>query len=53
MAAVFFQNTFPVITITTTVLQPFFPGPPGCAGARRERLDFMVQGKINSFDYQQ
>jgi len=24
-----------------------FPGPPGWAGARRERLDFMVQGKIN------
>jgi len=31
-------------------LQPFyglFPGPPGWAGARRELLDFMVQGKIN------
>ena len=25
----------------------FFPEPPGCAGARRELLDFMVQGKIN------
>jgi len=24
-----------------------FPGPPGCAGARRELRDFMVQGKIN------
>jgi len=24
-----------------------FPGPPGSAGARRELLDFMVQGKIN------
>jgi len=24
-----------------------FPGPPGWAGARREPLDFMVQGKIN------
>jgi len=23
------------------------PGPPGWAGARRELLDFMVQGKIN------
>jgi len=23
------------------------PGPPGWAGARREHLDFMVQGKIN------
>ena len=30
--------------------QPFygpFPGPPGWAGARRELLEFMVQGKIN------
>jgi len=30
--------------------QPFygpFLGPPGWAGARRELLDFMVQGKIN------
>jgi len=24
-----------------------FPGPPGWAGARRELLDFMLQGKIN------
>jgi len=24
-----------------------FQGPPGLAGARRELLDFMVQGKIN------
>jgi len=24
-----------------------FPGPPGWAAARRELLDFMVQGKIN------
>ena len=24
-----------------------FPGPSGCAGARRELLDFMVQGQIN------
>jgi len=24
-----------------------FPGPPGQAGARRELLDFMVQGEIN------
>jgi len=24
-----------------------FPGPPGTASARRELLDFMVQGKIN------
>jgi len=28
--------------------QPFYgPGPPGWAGARRELLDFIVQGKIN------
>jgi len=32
---------------TTTVSWPFFPGPPGWASARRELLDFMVQGKIN------
>jgi len=32
---------------TTTILWPFFPLPPGWAGARRELLDFMVQGKIN------
>jgi len=25
----------------------FFPGPPGWVGARRELLDFMLQGKIN------
>ena len=25
----------------------FFPGPPRWAGARRELMDFMVQGKIN------
>jgi len=28
-------------------LRALFPGPPGWAGARRELLDFMVQGKIN------
>jgi len=33
---------------TTTILRPFFLGPPGWAGARRELLDFMVQGKINT-----
>ena len=35
---------------STTAPQPFyslFPGPPRWAGARRELLDFMVQGKIN------
>jgi len=35
-----------IILNTTTVLWPFFPGPSGWAGARRELLDFMVQGKI-------
>ena len=33
-----------------TYTQPFydpFPGPPGWAGARKEPLDFTVQGKIN------
>ena len=34
-------------TSTTTVLQPFFLGLPRWSGARRELLDFMVQGKIN------
>ena len=43
-------------TITTTVLYhhhhhnrftALFPGPPGWAGARKELLDFVVQGKIN------
>jgi len=34
-------------TTLTTILRPFFPGPPRWAGARRELLDFMVQGKIN------
>jgi len=36
--------------ITHTHVEPFycpFLGPPGWAGARREPLDFMVQGKIN------
>jgi len=28
-------------------LTALFPGPPGWAGAGRELLDFMVQGKIN------
>ena len=35
-------------TTTTTVLwNLLFPGPPVWAGARRELLDFMMQGKIN------
>ena len=28
-----------------------YPGPPGWAGASRELLDFMVQGKINTGRY--
>ena len=32
---------------TTTVVLRLFPWPPGWDGARRELLDFMVQGKIN------
>jgi len=38
------------LSTNTAKPQPFtalFPGPPGWAGARRELLDFMVQGKIN------
>ena len=31
----------------TTIVLWFFSGPSGCAGARRELLDFMVHGKIN------
>ena len=27
-----------------------FPGPPGWAGARRELLDFMVQGRLTEAD---
>jgi len=37
-------------SMTTTPPQPFygpFPGPSGSAGARRELLDFTVQGEIN------
>jgi len=36
-----------VQTTTTTILRPFFPGPPSWAGARRKLPDFMVQAKIN------
>jgi len=32
---------------TTTVLRPFFLRPPRWPSARRELLDFMVQGEIN------
>jgi len=43
-------NTVFQIELSLTTPQPFyalFPGPPEWAGARRELLDFMVQGKIN------
>jgi len=44
----FFQG---LLTITITPhhsrFTALFPGPPGSAGARRELLDFTVQGKIN------
>ena len=39
-----------ILSQTTTTPQPFygpFFGTPGVAGARRELLDFMVQGQIN------
>jgi len=43
--------TFRVSRTTTTPhhnrFTALFPGPPAWAGARRELLDFMVQGKIN------
>jgi len=39
--------THSLSTTTTTTVTALFPGPPGWAGARRELLDFMVQGKIN------
>jgi len=32
-------------------LTALFPGPPGWAGARKELLDFMVQGNINAGRY--
>jgi len=38
------HNRFTVVYYGFTAL---FSGPPGWAGARRELLDFMVQGKIN------
>jgi len=40
----FFWNTTTAHHNRFTAL---FPGPPGWAGARRELLDFMVQGEIN------
>ena len=40
-------QTFVLPHTHTTILRPLFPGPPGWAGARRELLDFMVQGEIN------
>ena len=43
---------FPSLIVHTTPphhnrFTALFPGPPGWAGARRELLDFMVQGEIN------
>ena len=49
-------NQQSLVWCTSLLLQPpphhdrftaLFPGPPGWAGARRELLDFMVQGKFN------
>jgi len=34
-------------THTHNRVTAFFVGPPACASARRELLDFMVQGKTN------
>jgi len=47
--AIFFGNIHCTTTTTTTILRvtALFPGPPGWDSARRELLDFMVQGKIN------
>jgi len=42
-----FNKTIITNTTTKTVLLTYFRGHPGWAGARRELLDFMVQGKIN------
>jgi len=36
-----------IITLTHYRFTALFLGPPRSAGARRELLDFMVQGKIN------
>jgi len=41
------QTKVPKITTHHNRFAALFPGPPGWAGARREILDFMVQGKIN------
>ena len=41
------RTSCPVTPHHTQPFKALFPGPPGLAGARRELLDFMVQGKIN------
>jgi len=48
------NHTRPSVVVVVLLQPPhhnrftaLFPGPPGWAGARRELLDFMVQGKIN------
>jgi len=49
MSAFSKYKTWPVITGKTHTKRftAIFPRPPGWASARRELLDFMVQGKIN------
>jgi len=42
-----FASLFKWLVHTHNRFTALFPGPPGWAGARRELLDFMVQGKIN------
>jgi len=47
----YYYLCLPSVYQNTQEQQPFTalsPGPPGGAGARRERLDFMVQRKINT-----
>jgi len=47
-------HTYTRASVTQQQQQPFygpFPRPPGWAGARRELLDFMVQGDINRGRY--
>jgi len=50
MGVPYLLSVFISIINTTPLHNRFmapFPGPPGWAGARRELLDFMMQGKIN------
>jgi len=43
----YFQERQTACIIHTKCFTALFLGPPGWAGARKELLDFMVQGKIN------